>query len=351
MATSPVNSPGFYADFGKLDALRNTAQKDPQAAVKAAAKQFEGIFTQMMLKTMRSASLGEGMGDSEETKFYQDMFDQQLSMQLAQGKGIGLADRLLAQLQRSGLAPGGATAAEHAATGVPTPAMPLPGAAPPAPLAAPVAPLPMHIIHGPTLPQAAAPDAGVAPLAAPGAGDTTPIAQAPMALSRREAFIASIKPAAERVAQQLGIATDTIIAHAALETGWGQHLPAVAGNNLFGVKAGASWQGASVRTATTEVLGGQAQGVQARFRSYDSIGAGLDDYARLLGNSPRYAGALNHGNDVAAFARGLQAGGYATDPAYADKLVATAAAVRQLGAAQSLKNAAALPTTVAGRTA
>jgi flagellar protein FlgJ len=353
MATSSVNSPGFYADFGKLDALRNTAQKDPQAAVKAAAKQFEGIFTQMMLKTMRSASLGEGMGDSEETKFYQDMFDQQLSMQLAHGKGIGLADRLVAQLQRSGLAPGGATAPEHAATGAPTPPMPLQGAAAPAATLAPPAPLalPMHIIHGPTLPQAAAPDAGLAPLAAPGAGDTTPTAQAPTALSRREAFIASIKPAAERIAQQLGVATDTIIAHAALETGWGQHLPAVDGNNLFGVKAGASWQGASVRAATTEVLGGNAQGVQARFRSYDSIGAGLDDYARLLGTSPRYAGALNHGNDVAAFARGLQAGGYATDPAYADKLVATAAAVRQLGAAQSLKNAAALPTTVAGRTA
>jgi flagellar protein FlgJ len=381
MATTPVNSAAFYADFGKLDALRHTAQRDPQAAVKSAAKQFEGIFTQMMLKTMRSASLGEGLGDSEETKFYQDMFDQQLSMQLSNGKGIGLADRLLVQLQRSGLAPGGAPSPASPGVGASgarsAPALPMPGAA------AIPAPLQLHIVNGPSLPHAplrlapltsdnGAPAEGTE--ADPGAtlgaaivsdassntstpddatvanasGDAATLPAA--ALSRREAFIASIQPAAERVAQQLGVATSTIIAHAALESGWGQHLPAAASNNLFGVKAGASWQGASVQAATTEVSAGQPQRMRASFRAYDSMAAGLQDYARVLGSSPRYAQALNQGSDVAAFARGLQAGGYATDPAYADKLVATAAAVRQFGAAQPLKNAPVLPTTGAGGT-
>jgi flagellar protein FlgJ len=165
--------------------------------------------------------------------------------------------------------------------------------------------------------------------------------------SQREDFIASIKPAAERVAQQLGVGADTIIAHAALETGWGQHLPAIAGNNLFGIKAGGSWQGASSQASTTEVLAGRPQPVQASFRSYESVSAGLDDYARVIGGSPRYASALNQGGDVAAYARGLQRGGYATDPAYADKLVATAAAVRQIGAAPRLKIAIDVPTNTA----
>jgi flagellar protein FlgJ len=357
MATSPVNSAGFYADFSKLDALRNVAQRDPQAAVKSAAKQFEGIFTQMMLKSMRAANLGEGLGDSEETKFYQDMFDQQLSMQLANGKGMGLADKLLQQLQRSGLAPGGAAAGMAAGAASDAAASGPAGAALLAPAATTAAPLPLHIIHAPTQPQSPTPATPVAPAeaatgaTAPAAPGPAPAAPAPEARARREAFIASIQPAAARVAQQLGVATEAILAHAALETGWGQHMPSMASNNLFGVKAGAGWQGESVPAATTEVLAGQPQRVPASFRAYGSLAAGLEDYAKLLGNSPRYAGALNQGGDVAAFARGLQRGGYATDPGYADKLVATAAAVRQLGSAQPLKNAPSLPTNRARGTA
>jgi len=350
MATSPVNA-GFYADFAQMEKLRNTAQRDPQAAVKSAARQFEGLFTQMMLKSMRQASLGEGMGDSEETKFYQDMFDQQLSVQLSSGKGIGLAEKLISQLQRSGLA-GAAPAAGTSAD-----------------KAAPTAPL--HVIHGPTLPavpagsgpgadapagavpaNAVPPPVALVPAtpAAPAAAsaDAVAAAMAPRARTPHEAFIDSIRPAAERVAQQLGVSTETIIAHAALETGWGRHLPAVASNNLFGVKGGGNWQGASVQAATTEVSAGRPQVVQASFRAYSSVSAGLADYANLVGNSPRYAQALNRGDDVAAYGRGLQQGGYATDPAYVQKLVDTAASVRQVVAGQSLKNAAAAPTTAAG---
>jgi peptidoglycan hydrolase FlgJ len=344
MATAPVNSAAFYADFGKLESLRSAAQKDPQAAAKAAAKQFEGIFTQMMLKTMRAASMGEGLGDSEETKFYQDMFDQQLSVQLSAGKGIGLADRLLAQLQRSGLTPGGTTQPA-------TPAAPMPLAAPAAPLALP---LPAAGAQGdanaPAAPPLRAPVInGLQPVAQPAAPATqsAPVAQQ----SRRQDFIDSIRPAAERVAQRLGVATEAVIAHAALETGWGQHLPSASGNNLFGIKAGGSWQGASAVAATTEVGNGQPQRVQAGFRSYGSLAEGLEDYGKVLGGNPRYAQALNQGSNVAAFAQGLQRGGYATDPAYASKLVATAAAVRELAAAQPLKNAAPLPTTPTGGTA
>jgi len=366
MATSPVNA-GFYADFGQMEQLRNTAARDPQAAVKAAARQFESLFTQMMLKSMRQANLGEGMGDSDETKFYQDMFDQQLSVQLSSGKGIGLAEKLISQLQRGGA--GGAPTATPAPTSAPAHA-PAPGGMG---IGAPAAraPMPMHVIHAPTLPmattsvvpvavdataQAPAAAPATAPASAPAIApasasvDATAAAMAPRARTPHEAFIDSIQPAAERVAQQLGVSTETILAHAALETGWGRHLPAMAGNNLFGVKAGGSWQGARVQATTTEFAAGGARRLQAQFRSYPSVSAGLDDYASLVGNSPRYAQALNQGDDVAAYGRGLQHGGYATDPAYVRKLVDTAAAVRQVIAAQPLKNAPLQPTTAAGDT-
>lgn len=351
MASPNVNAAGFYADFARMEQLRNTAQRDPQAAVKAAARQFEGLFTQMMLKSMRQASLGEGLGDSEETKFYQDMFDQQLSVQLSNGKGIGLADRLIAQLQRTGQAGGPPPAHAPAAAGD---VHSLPAAKHLAPPIVTTA-LPQATPTDPTNTDVAAPPA-VAPMSAPTAqpasGDAAATAEAMSARppTQREAFIASLQPAAERVARQLGVSTETILAHAALETGWGRHLPAAAGNNLFGIKAGAGWQGASATATTTEYTRGAVGSTPAAFRTYATREAALDDYAALVGGSARYAGAVGSGDDVAAYARGLQRGGYATDPAYVQKLVDTAASVRQVIAASPLKVDAPRPTTPAGET-
>ena len=282
MSTGPVD-PAYYADFSGMEALKQTAQQHQPAAVREAARQFESLFTNMLLKSMREASMGESLGDSEQTRFYQDMFDQQLALQMSQGKGLGLAEHLVQQLQRTGAAP---TVAPHAAAGP----------------------------H----------------------------------LTTREQFIDSIRPYATEAARRLGVAPETIIAHAALETGWGRHLPATAAgssHNLFGVKAGGHWQGLKADSLTTEFTGSEPGSVRAPFRAYDSIGASMRDYAGLICDHPRFAGALNCGENVAAYAAGLQRGGYATDPAYVQKLVATAAAVRELSAQAVLKNAAALPIT------
>ena len=108
MSSAPVNT-SYYADFGRMEALKKTARQDQPAAIREAARQFESLFTHMLLKSMREANLGEGLGDSEQTQFYQDMFDQQLSVQMSQGKGLGLAERLVQQLQRTGLSPPSAT--------------------------------------------------------------------------------------------------------------------------------------------------------------------------------------------------------------------------------------------------
>lgn len=137
-------------------------------------------------------------------------------------------------------------------------------------------------------------------------------------------FVRQILPHAAEASRQLGVPAHFMIAQAALETGWGRHEPRHANgqpsHNLFGIKAGADWQGPVVTATTVEVVQGQEQRQTARFRAYGSYREAFQDYARLLTEAPRYAG-VRAARDAQGFARGLQQAGYATDPAYADKLV------------------------------
>ncbi|HTQ36807.1 MAG TPA: flagellar assembly peptidoglycan hydrolase FlgJ [Steroidobacteraceae bacterium] len=290
MAVQSVN-PSLYADPTSLDGLKREAATQSPEAIREAARQFESLFTSMMLKSMRSASGQDPLFGSDQEDMYQDMFDQQMAVQMSRGKGLGLADMLVRQLQGS-------------ATGVPAQA----GAG------------------------AATGKSATAP-----AGELTGMTWAPQS---QQDFVSALRPAATAAAGELGVDPDTIIAHAALETGWGRSIPAAAdgrsSNNLFGIKAGGGWQGAAVKAATQEFSGGQMQRVDAGFRAYASPASALQDYVQLLKNNPRYAGALGTGTDAAAFARGLQRGGYATDPDYVAKLTAIAA---------RLKSAAGMPLT------
>jgi len=164
-----------------------------------------------------------------------------------------------------------------------------------------------------------------------------------------------LEPYAEKAAGQLGVSSDTLIAQAALETGWGQHVPSAANGgsslNLYGVKAGGNWNGDAVNALTTEYSGGSASSVSQPFRRYSSVEQGVNDYVTLLQRSARYQKALGTGEDVGAFGSALAGGGYATDPVYVQKLQATVSSVKALrgsAAAGSLKNSADLPTTVSG---
>ena len=315
MASGVVN-PDFYADFGALASLGKQAKQNDPQAIREAARQFESLFTDMMLKSMRAAKLGDGLGDSQESDFYQEMYDQQIALQMSQGKGLGLADMLVQQLTRRGALgqPGGAQGVAGAqglagAQGVAG------------------APAQARVSTGPGA--SPRPDA---PAAAP------PSAQAPAhagaSLGQRIGFVQKIAPFAQRAAAALGVSADTLIAQAALETGWGRHLvqgaAGASSNNLFGVKAGGSWQGTTASATTTEYSGSRARRVAQAFRSYGSVQQGVSDYVSLLQQRAAYAGALGSGSDVRAFAGALQRGGYATDPDYVHKLVATTAAVRSL---------------------
>jgi flagellar protein FlgJ len=278
MTAKPTN---FYADFHGMAALRKDAKAKDPSALEMAAKQFESLFTQMMLKGMRSTTFGDPMFDSSETKFYQDMFDSQLAVKMSETGGMGLADMLIKQLSSTGQAP-----TVEGATDKP---------------------------QGLTMPTPAATTSGVA-------------------VDERQKFIAALQPHAERAGRELGVDPQALLAQAALETGWGRSLPRDAqGNasfNLFGIKATRHWEGGSVTASTQEFEQGIPVSRHEQFRAYDSAAASFEDYVATLKNNPRYAAALGTGGDVAAFASALQKGGYATDPQYAAKLVAVAGSLK-----------------------
>ena len=257
--------PADANDFKQFAELRRSAGANDPAALREVARQFESLFTKMMLESMRSASFGDEMFGSDQVDMYQDMMDDQLAVQLSQGKGLGLADMLIRQLSQGG-----------------------------------------SMVPGTQSP--------------PTANKVTD--------EQRAKFVDEILPHAEAAARELGVDARGIVAQAALETGWGTAHPGDsrgASHNLFGIKAGSSWGGASVVSETREYVAGVAGREDARFRAYGSVAESMSDYVRVLRDNPRYAAALNTGHDVRAFANALQQGGYATDPEYANKLVAVAA--------------------------
>jgi flagellar protein FlgJ len=311
MSTLPIaaDAPAdTYTDFSGLQALKRAAAKNDPSAVRKVAQQFESMFTRMMLKSMRDAVGTDPIFGSDQEKMYQGMYDDQLALQLSKGRGLGLADMLVRQLQRLGAAS--------------------------------------------TTPQGS-PAAG----AAAGAGGGVPVKAAPPAASTatQQSFIQGLWPQAQQAAQQLGVAPSNLIAQAALETNWGRSLPqdgsGHSSNNLFGIKASGGWDGASVKAVTTEVNGQTSTSELAPFRSYADATQSFQDYVSILRNNPRYAAALNTGSDARAFATGLQRGGYATDPDYARKVSAIANNISghlamNLRGLTALKFGADLPTTV-----
>lgn len=274
--TAPASLPN-----AQLQQLRGLATRDPQAAVQAAARQFEALFMQELLKGMRQSTLASGLLDNPGSKMGTEMLDQQFAQQLS-GLPGGLSARIAAQLGRQ---MGSRPDAEA------TPA-PRPQDAAPAPRA----------------------DAAGAPASAP------PASAAPAAAD----FIRRHKPAAEAAAQATGLPADFILGQAAHESGWGRreilHPDGRTTHNVFGIKAGPGWSGPTATVMTTEYVDGQPRKVAQTFRAYASYEEAYRDHARLIGRSPRYAAVVAESGSAEGFAHKLQQAGYATDPAYARKL-------------------------------
>ena len=286
--------------------LRRSARAGDADAAREAAKQFEALFVNMMIKQMRDAMpTSGGLFGGEGMKLYESMHDQQLSLAMAQRGGIGLAASIERQLLPAA-PPAGDTPRE---LNFPTHRLP-----------ARVEPL-VRLQSSAQAATAASAPAAAAP-ASP-AGDTAPAA--PAATTSPEAFVQRLLPHARRAARMLGVAPEVLIAQSALETGWGRHMMRDAGgqssNNLFGIKATGGWSGDKVRVSTLEYRDGVARRETAAFRGYSDEAASFADYVRLIGDNPRYRQAVANADSPEGYLRGLQKAGYATDPAYADKIL------------------------------
>ncbi|BBI98764.1 flagellar rod assembly protein/muramidase FlgJ [Ferrigenium kumadai] len=273
-------------DTQSLAQLRAQAKNSPDQALKTAAQQFESVFLNMMLKSMREATPQEGMFDSEQTRMFTGMLDQQLAQSMS-SRGVGLADIMVQQLSRNmGGQPPAAGGVEKSGA---------------QPLEMPV-----------SLPSTAAPGKPVSVLPSAYSGST------------QQDFVDRMLPHAMQASRTTGVPPQLMLGQAALESGWGRReiRTADGGNsyNLFGIKANAGWNGKVAEVMTTEYRNGVAYKQVEKFRAYSSYAEAFQDHANMIGKNPRYAEVLQQGGDAAGMAQAIQRAGYATDPKYADKL-------------------------------
>jgi flagellar protein FlgJ len=310
VTTTPPAVPNAV-DLAGIDRLKQRAANDDPAALAEVVVQFEALFIGMMLESARSASLGQGIFDSPQTDQYLELMDAQVALEMARSGGFGFGKTLLEQLSpRQAEAPGDLR---------PEPRGSVPGEFP----------------RG--LPRT---------LRTLGGADDT---QASDVAARAEEFVARLLPEAETAAAALGVEPRLLLAQAALETGWGGTVPESAdgrpANNLFGIKAGQSWNGPSIAEWTLEHENGAFLRKREEFRAYSSTAASFTDYVALIANTPRYASALTNASDPEAYARAVTAAGYATDPEYADKWLSIYHGDRLESALRGLKVGADEPTT------
>ncbi|MBY4795053.1 flagellar assembly peptidoglycan hydrolase FlgJ [Burkholderia multivorans] len=301
----------FALDVQGFDALRAQAKQSPQGGAKAVAGQFDAMFTQMMLKSMRDATPEGGLFDSHTSKMYTSMLDQQLAQQMS-SRGIGVADALMKQLMLNAGQGAGAGAAGDLGAG-------LGAAGNEGSLAAMSA---MANAYA----NAAANNGGLSRARGYSAGSAlTPPLKGATGAPDADAFVDRLAGPAQAASAATGIPARFIVGQAALESGWGKReIRAADGStsyNVFGIKATRGWTGRTVSALTTEYVNGSPRRVVAKFRAYDSYEHAMTDYANLLKNNPRYAGVLSASRSVEGFAQGMQKAGYATDPNYAKKLI------------------------------
>jgi peptidoglycan hydrolase FlgJ len=292
MVSSTSLSGKLAADVKDVSELRQAARQNSPESVKATAKQFEALFMNMVLKSMREATPQNGLFDSDQSRMYTSMLDQQISQTMA-SRGIGLADVLARQL--SGIVRQGEQA--------------LPGNDG-------LGGLPMSsAVHNATSRQAVT-EGEIA--------GSQPVRSNPTSPTHVRGFIDKLAGHAAQASDATGIPAKFMLGQAALESGWGKReiraADGSASHNLFGIKATSGWKGKVVEAVTTEYVNGVPQTKKEKFRAYDSYADAFKDYANMLRKNPRYENVIAQSQDLNGFAQGLQRAGYATDPLYASKL-------------------------------
>jgi len=266
----PGGSNGLATDAGSLNQLRSAAARDPKGSIQQTARQFEALFMQEVMKSMRSATMTSGMLDNSGTQLGTDMLDQQFAAKMTGIPG-GLSEAIARQLERAS----GVTGTNGKAT--------------------------TQSAQLPTLTKKNVPE-------------------------HVQDFIQTHDAAARAAASESGIPASFMLAQAAHESGWGKRVITNADgsntHNLFGIKATPGWTGKTAEVSTTEYINGKAQRVKQTFRAYASDAEAFKDYARMISSNERYASAMTQARkgNAASFAADLQKAGYATDPEYASKL-------------------------------
>jgi len=288
--SNSISQADIYADFNGLAQLKAKAGGDSsekQDALAEVARQFETIFLKMMLKSMRDTVPESDLVNNDKARFYQSMYDDQISLDLSKRGDLGLAQMIVNQM--------GTKETDKTVEKVAE----------------------MQSYRETAIRQQNQTAAVIKNEAeAPQRND---------AITSIDDFAKKLGPAASNAARELGVDAKVLLAQSALETGWGQHIMKdKAGHssyNMFGIKASHGWEGKTVNVQTVEYEAGLAQKRQATFRAYDSYEDSFNDYVQFLKQNPRYAETLSNVDSNEAFVKGLQKAGYATDPAYANKIM------------------------------
>lgn len=315
----PASDAVSTLDFSHLGRLhQGVRQSGSQRHVheEQTARQFEALMIQQLLRQSRQMSGSGTLFDSEQTRLAQGMSDDQMALHLAT-PGLGLAQALMEQIRMARGDAAGATDARsrtapelalsrlpHLRSSIRDPGDPDTGAAR-GPVASSISEL-ISLLNRPA--NAVEYVAGA-------------IRGAPAHIHR---FVDQMGAAARHAASESGVPARLILSQAALESGWGRreirNEDGTTTHNLFGIKATGGWKGRVAHIMTTEYENGVARKVMQPFRAYDSYAESFADYARLISNNRRYGDVLTAPSAEEAAHR-IQAAGYATDPAYADKLI------------------------------
>ncbi|MCY1204825.1 flagellar rod assembly protein/muramidase FlgJ [compost metagenome] len=350
---SKVDS-GAYTDLNRLSQFKAGKDRDSEANIRKVAQEFESLFLSEMMKSMRQAGEAFAEGNylnSNESKTYQDMHDQQLAVTLSRQGGVGLADVLTRQLSRTNKSTAPNPFAQ-VQSGVQA-SWPTQGSKPVAKAEAPgfaerddsrllnqrrlalpgklserqaagIVPSPERVAGTPLAGQDWTPAKVYAAPEREPVGVEAARGTSKRVFASRNEFIQTLLPMAEKAAERIGVDPRYLVAQAALETGWGKSIiregDGSSSHNLFGIKAHKSWGGDSARVMTTEYKGGKAVKEAASFRSYNSFEQSFHDYVSFLQNNDRYQRALASAEKPEQFVRELQKAGYATDPQYARKI-------------------------------
>ncbi len=264
-------SPSDFNALAGMDALRDRVQRNDSEALREVAVQFDALVMNLMLKSARDATPGEGMFDGPNTQQYLELMDQQVSLALARQGGLGVAEFLARQ--------GGLGGAEFLDDG------------------------PKSVDGVVTASQTRL--------------DTPPDARG---------FVEQLLPHVRDAADSLGVDPKLLVAQAALESGWGRatltHTNGSPAFNLFAIKAGSDWDGNTVGQQTLEFVNGVPERRFEQFRAYPDLASGMSDYVGLVKRMTEAAQPGSEGFGPENFVEALTRAGYATDPDYGNKWLA-----------------------------